>query len=69
MIPVGEMRLPNDRALATSIHVDIPAAADDDGAVVKAAARHFHLPANSPNAKPVRKDHSNSSLLAQAVLP
>jgi hypothetical protein len=69
MIPVGEMRLPDDRALARSIHVDVPAAADDDGAVVKAAARHFHLPANSPNAKPVRKDHSNSSLFAQAVLP
>lgn len=67
MIPVGEMRLPDDQALATSIHVDIPAAADDDGAVVKAAARHFHLPANSPDAKPVRKEHSNPGSFA--VLP
>ena len=67
MIPVGEMRLPDDQALATGIHVDIPAAADDDGAVVKAAARHFHLPANSPDAKPVRKERSNSGSFA--VLP
>jgi hypothetical protein len=67
MIPVGEMRLPDDRALATSIHVDIPATANDDGAVVKAAARHFHLPANSPDAKPARKERSNSSSFA--VLP
>jgi Peptidase family S41 len=69
MIPVGEMRLPDDQALATSIHVDIPVTAGDDGAVVKAAARHFHLPANSPNASPVRKDHSNPGLFARAVLP
>jgi hypothetical protein len=69
MIPVGEMRLPDDQALATRIHVDVPAAADDDGAVVKAAARHFHLPANSPSANPVRKDHSNSGLFARADRP
>ena len=69
MIPVGEMRLPDDRALATSIHLDIPAAADDDGAVVKAAARHFRLPANSPDAKPVRKEHSNPGLLAHTDRP
>lgn len=67
MIPVGEMRLPDDRALGASLHVDIPAAAADDGAVVRAAARHFHLPANSPNAKPARKEDSNSGSFA--VLP
>lgn len=69
MIPVGEMRLPDDQALATSVHVDVPVAANDDGAIVKAAARHFHVPAHSPDAIPVRKDHSNPGLFAGAVLP
>jgi hypothetical protein len=34
MIPVGEMRLPDNQPLATGIHVDIATAADDDGAIV-----------------------------------